>query len=209
MLFAGGTLGTAWLLSQVDESATENAAAFAERTPQRMRKIFHEVGNVKVMRPIAVVVFLGSLTSGNEYLQDAAFTSVQAIVFANLVTNGLKLAVGRARPSAHLGAQSIVPFSGRRSFPSGHATTVFALTTPWLLYYPRVEMYVLFALGAGTAFVRMIDDYHWLSDVVIGGAIGAGTGYLLTRRHLRTDLRLSVSPIVMGGSAGLRAVLRL
>ncbi len=208
-VIAGGAAGVVLLLSQVDQPVTESAVVFAERMPQRMRRVLHEAGNVKVVRPLAVGFFLGSLASGSERLQDAAFTSVQAIIYSNLVSNGLKLVAGRARPGANMGPGSFSPFSGRRSFPSGHATTVFAFTVPWLAYYPRVETYAFFLLGIGTAFVRIADNHHWLTDVTTGAFIGATTGYLLSRRHLRLHTHLRLSPVVTSGGAGIRAAVSL
>ncbi len=188
-LRAGLTLGVAaggiLAVSHFDRRFSYEAESFADATPTRMRKILHEVGNVNIIRPMAVVVYIGALTSSNIHFQDAAFTSLESIIFANLLTNGLKLVIGRARPHENLGPNSIKPFSGRRSFPSGHATTVFAFTTPWFFYYPGIASGALFVLGMGTAVVRMADQYHWFSDVLGGAFIGFGIGYLLSRRHQR------------------------
>ncbi len=208
-LAAGGTVGAILLLSYLDEPLTRNTMVLAESTPMRVRRILHETGNVKVVRPMAVALFLGSLTSGSGKFQDAAFTSMQAIVLSNLVTNGLKLGVGRARPSDNVGARKVSPFSGRRSFPSGHATTVFAFTMPWLMYYPRIETYALLGLGVGAAFVRMVDNYHWFTDVLVGAAIGAGTGYLLSMRHRQALPNIRLRPVAQYGGVGIRVSLSI
>ncbi len=204
-----GIGGTLVLLSGQDTWLTENTVDVASGLSGSTRRILNEVGNVDIIRPMALMLFLGTLTSGNERLQDAAFTSLEAVVFANLVTNTLKLVVGRARPHHELGAASFKPFSGRTSFPSGHATTVFALTTPWLLYFVDVPSIVLFSLGAGTAFVRIADREHWFSDVLVGAAIGFGTGFMLTRRHQRVARGLDLSPVAGASGFGLSARLTL
>ncbi len=210
LIAAGGAVGVLLLLSPLDEPLSRGARSLGQDMPQRLRSVFHEVGNVKMACPMAVALFLGSLTSSSERFQDAAFTSLQAILLSNLATNGLKLVVGRAWPYQRIGASSLKPFSGRRSFPSGHATTAFALTVPWLMYYPRVETLVLASLGLGTALVRVADDYHWFTDVLAGAAIGAGTGYLLSRRHRAAAPRVSLSPAVtVGGGMGIRLVISL
>ena len=178
-------------------------------TPPQLKKILHELGNVKVIRPMTGILFLGSLISGNDQFQDASFTALQAVFLSNLITNGLKLAVGRARPSAGLGAYHIEPFSGQRSFPSGHATTVFAVTTTWLVYYPAFVTAAIFSLGTGTAIIRMVDNYHWLTDVLAGAVIGASTGLLLSRRHLSARTNLRVRPIAMRSGLGINLVVTL
>ena len=209
LLATGAAAGTVLLLSRVDESLTSNARSLAKRTPRRLRRVMHEAGNVQIVRPMAIVLFLGSLTSGDEKFQDAAFTSLQAIVLSNLVTNGLKLAVGRARPRDGLGPGSVSPFSGRRSFPSGHATTAFAFTMPWLLFYPGPATYVLSGLAAGTAIVRMVDDYHWFTDVLAVAAIGTWAGYRLAKRHGQGRSRVQIVPVVVHGKVGVKALISL
>ncbi len=184
-LTIGIASGSILAVSHFDRRFSREAKKFADSTAPRVRRILHEVGNVNIIRPMAAIVFVGSLTSGDVYFQEASFTSLESIVFANLLTNTLKFVVGRARPHANLGPNSLKPFGGSRSFPSGHATTVFAFTTPWVVYYPGIISGALFVLGVGTAVVRMADEHHWFSDVLGGAFIGFGTGYLLSRRHQR------------------------
>ncbi len=181
----GIATGGVLLVSHFDRRLSESAKGLADSSPSRLRNVFHEAGNVQILRPMAAILFVGALTGSNTHFQDAAFTSLESIVLANLLTSALKTIVGRARPNLDLGPGSIQPFGGNRSFPSGHATTIFALATPWVLYYPGIASGALFTLGIGTAMARMADDYHWFSDVVAGALIGFGTGYFLSRRHQR------------------------
>lgn len=202
-LRSGLTIGVAatglLAISHFDRDLSLETQEFTTSTPHNLRQVFHEIGNERIIRPMAGILFLGSLTSSNTYFQDAAFTSFQSIIYATLLTNGLKLIVGRSRPNSGFGPNSLHPFSGNRSFPSGHATTVFALTTPWLVYYPNVATVTLFIFGVGTAVARMTDDYHWFSDVLGGALIGFGTGFLLSKRHQRlvrkTNLSISTNRI--------------
>lgn len=203
-LYAAASMGgVLLLLSGQDPELTERAIELADGMEPRLRKTLNEIGNVKAVRPMALLMFLGSLTSRSRRLQDAAFTSLEAIVISNLITNLLKSVVGRARPGQELGARHFEPFSGDRSFPSGHATTVFAFTTPWLLYYRSIPTIILFTMGAGTAFVRMADNLHWFTDVLVGSAIGFTTAYGLTRRHQRESIGVTITPVVGAGQTGI------
>jgi membrane-associated phospholipid phosphatase len=67
------------------------------------------------------------------------------------------------------------------SFPSGHATTAFALATALTLLWPRYAgLYVVLALAIGAS--RVLANAHWLSDVLAGGFVGvAVTVYLRAR----------------------------
>ncbi len=204
VLYAAASMGgVVLLLSGQDADLTEGAVDLVEGTDSRVRKTLNEIGNVKAVRPMALILFLGSLTSRSRRLQDATFTSLEAIVISNLISNVLKSIVGRARPSQGQGATHFQPFSGDTSFPSGHATTVFAFTTPWLLYYGNVPTIGLFMMGAGTALVRMADNVHWFTDVLVGSAIGFTTAYGLTRRHQREGLGVSITPVVSTEQAGV------
>lgn len=198
-----GMGGVLLLLHNQDPELTKGAVELAEGTDARLRRVMNEVGNVKAVRPLALMLFLGSLTSHSRRLQDASFTSLEAIVLSNLMTNTLKTIVGRARPFQDEGATQFQPFGGDKSFPSGHATTVFAFTTPWLLYYRNVPSAILFVLGIGTSFIRMADRAHWFTDVLVGGAIGFTTGFVLTRRHQHASSRFLISPIVSAEQGGV------
>jgi len=199
-LYALGAGAALVWASRYDETLTDKASDLAD-TP--VLRVVEEFGNVKAVQPMAVVLFVGSLMSGDARFQDAAFTSLEAVVFANLITNGLKGAFGRARPRQNHGSGAFRPFSGDTSFPSGHATTVFALVTPWLFYYPHWTTAGLVVLAAGTAFSRMATRAHWFTDVVAGAAVGFLTGYGLSRRHLRTG-GLRIAPQLGYRSAGVR-----
>lgn len=204
-LLLGAAGGGVLLSSRFDRALAARAEDLSDKIPVRVRRILHESGNVDMIQPLAVVVFLGSLTSGDAYFQDAAFTSMEAVIYANLVTHAIKFVAGRVRPSEGAGPGQFEPFSGARSLPSGHATTIFAFTTAWLVYYPGVVSIALFSLGTGTTLVRMADEYHWFSDVVAGSLIGFGTGLLLARRHRK----LTTSPVLSLNQTGLRLVVTL
>lgn len=65
--------------------------------------------------------------------------------------------------------------SGRNSFPSGHTATAFVgaellrreywNTSPWI----GIAGYVV---AAGTGFLRMYNNRHWLTDVIAGAGLG-------------------------------------
>ncbi len=209
-LYAAGALAGAFVLvSQHDLRVTQEFRDVAPPGSELSIRIVEEVGNVKAVRPLAMLIFVGSLMTDDHRLQDAAFTSLESVVVANLITNGLKLAFGRARPWQGEGPDAFEPFSGNTSFPSGHATTAFAFVTPWLLYYPNAFTPGLLILSTGTAFSRVVTEFHWLSDVVAGSAIGFATAYWLSRRHQQQSQRILLAPTFDGGQPGVRLQLRL
>ncbi|MBV9860460.1 MAG: phosphatase PAP2 family protein [Alphaproteobacteria bacterium] len=108
--------------------------------------------------------------------------AVPAFIFAALALSGLlvdllKLVCGRTRPKL-LFASDAYGFTGvalhpdHWSFPSGHAATVAALMTALYCLWPRHLLFYL-AVGALVAFCRVVTGAHYLSDVLMGAAIGA------------------------------------
>ena len=168
----------------------------------------NELGGPRVTVPV-VGLFAASLATDDARFQDAAFTSLQALVYAGAINYTLKYAIGRVRPYEKEGALRFQPFSGNTSFPSGHTATAFAVLTPWVLYYPNAGTYSLFALCTGTAVARLARDRHWTTDVLAGGTIGFLTAYWLTRQHQGEIGGLTVIPIAGTESMGLVLQMKL
>jgi len=73
-----------------------------------------------------------------------------------------------------------VPFSGkhRDAFPSGHAMHVGALASAATIL-PPAKRNLVWSIGAGLVATRIILLAHWVSDVVVGLALGGLTERLL------------------------------
>ncbi|MGH6880039.1 phosphatase PAP2 family protein [Hypericibacter sp.] len=107
------------------------------------------------------------------------------VALAGILTNLIKLLVGRSRPNSflHEGIYEFRPWhlaADLRGFPSGHATTVFALAFAFAMIQPRWRL-PAFAVAIVIAATRVIINAHFLSDVV-GGMVVA----LLTAVWLRS-----------------------
>lgn len=180
-------LGTAALATtmNLDEPLQHDFREMYTNTPfwQSYFDVTNELGGPGILLP-AAGLFSVSLLTDNSRFQDAAFTSLQSWVYAGSITFGLKRALGRMRPEEGMGASIFRPLSKHASFPSGHAATVFALITPWIIYYPSPVTYGLFALGTSTALARLALNKHWPTDVLAGAAIGFFTGRFLANMHL-------------------------
>ena len=141
-----------------------------------------------------------------------------AVAVSNLVTEVLKYSVGRGRPfvGGDANAFHFSHFAGNPayySFPSGHATTAFALAFAVSALWPsaRVAMAVYAAIIAATRLVLLA---HHPSDVVAGaliGIIGAMfVRYWFAARRLGFAIQLdgSIVPLVGPSSGRLKRVAR-
>lgn len=154
-------------------------------------------------------------------LADLGWHGTESILLATVVTNALKMTLGRARPFA---SADTMPHdfklgggfgnSSRQSFPSGHTTTAFAaaasVTSELHRTHPGSTWIVAPLLYGGATMVglsRMYHDKHWASDVVLGAAIGTFSGLKVVRySHTHPDnkldhfmLRTAIAPDGNGG----------
>ncbi len=103
----------------------------------------------------------------------AARVAVAALVGTNVVVEALKLAVGRTRPDGDARRSN-------SSFPSSHAANAFCLAFVLLRRWRRAGLPGLLLAGAVSAS-RIYLNRHFLSDVVVGFAVGLAVGWLTVR----------------------------
>lgn len=153
----------------------------------------------------AATLFGGSLLTDNSKLQDAAFTSLQAVLYNHITVGALKFAFSRARPYENEGVRDFdILDSQHASFPSGHTSTAFALVTPWVMYYQHPVSYGLYALPVAVGIGRIAEGAHWMSDVTTAAVIGTYWGYYLSKKHMNIkNDNIDISPITLGKGGGI------
>lgn len=90
------------------------------------------------------------------------------VLASNLASFALKRLIGRQRPP--LEDQLLYHFNP--SMPSGHAVGAFALATVIAILSRKAWSLICFGLAAAIAVSRLYVGVHWLSDVVVGAAVG-------------------------------------
>ncbi len=141
------------------------------QTARRLKTFGEAPAIAGISGGIAVVGWVGRRPA----LVRLAGQTAAAILLETVVTQATKEFVGRARPFQDPDRDGLdfAPLSGQTAFPSGHSAAAFALaTTLGDASHSTWARAGLYTLATGTAWARLAEEKHWLSDVVAGAAIG-------------------------------------
>ena len=203
---AGTSLGTLFLADEsIDSFARKQRSHFTDRVSGATTWI----GGGGGFR-IPFLLLAGGLAFADTSTRDMGRDTLEACLFSEYVTKGLKKAIGRERPFETNGETAFKPLTSHDSFPSSHTTQAFAIAS---VVAARSEGWVVPALAytaaAVVAFDRVNDRVHFASDVAAGALVGTVTGRFLVARHRREDAErhrvdLEILPIPSGLAARLR-----
>ena len=178
-----------------------NVAALAARvrTPvlDLIVGILNPIGSGITLLIVCAALALLTGYCGRRRLCEAARLGALAFAYAGLLEFALKHLLGRPRPDTALAAtMSLLGPSWTHdvdSFPSGHATSVFAVAAVFGAYYPRLRV-PLYALAAAIALGRVYLERHYVSDIVGGATIGVAVALWLCRRRQLLPSGTAVTP---------------
>ncbi len=158
-----------------------------------------------VAPPIGLLWVVGKLAHKPKW-STAAWHTIEATALAGGADQILKLVSGRSRPGEDIRPGSFHPFSGNVSFPSGHVTVAFAVAST-LAKETGDKWWIdvlLYGFAANTARARINDDRHWLSDVVVGAALGhLGARFIERSRGTKIGkTKIVLGPTSVGLSIG-------
>lgn len=136
-------------------------------------RVFRNGGQPEVVFGIGGGMLAAGVISGRPALRRRGGRVLASLAVAGLTSTAIKRLAGRLRPAATTDPFLFKPFSNHESFPSGHATMAFALATSLSHEIRnRWATAALYTFATGTAWSRMNDRRHWLSDVLAGAAVG-------------------------------------
>ncbi|GEO80730.1 phosphatase PAP2 family protein [Pararhodospirillum oryzae] len=121
------------------------------------------------------------------------------LVSSGLVVTLLKGVIGRARPRLLFadGTTGFFPFafaSNYNAFPSGHSQVIWAAMATLALFMPRWRVGFL-GVALLVSLSRILVTAHFLSDVVMGAALGLGTVLIARRFAEAGDPALGGGPL--------------
>jgi membrane-associated phospholipid phosphatase len=115
--------------------------------------------------PIAAVFVLKAfgVKSRSDILNQAIITAKTELL-TNLIVHGMKNVIPSERPNG-----------GAHSMPSGHTAQAFLSATILDMEYRDTSPWISvsgYAVASATGMFRMVNNKHWISDVLIGAGIG-------------------------------------
>ena len=150
-------------------------------------------------------------TAGALYLQGSIYDNAKnkdlglklgsALIYSTLVNQALKMLTGRERPTISDDNSNFHFFRtawDETSFPSGHSTAGFAFASVMAFSTDNdLEKVVYWSIAGLMAFERLYNRHHWLSDVVLGSAIGYFTGSLIGSKNSNDPATVTVPVFVI------------
>ena len=142
---------------------------------------FKFLSNTMVPVSIGVPVIttgIGLIKKDKKIIDNGLETGASLIISAAF-TYSLKYAVNRDRPYITYHDIQNQSTENDPSFPSGHASSSFAIATSLSLEYKKWYVAVpAYTWAGGVSYSRMHIGVHYPSDVLTGAIIGAGSAYL-------------------------------
>jgi len=160
--------------------------------PDALAGFGHWIGSGRATLYLFVSLYLLGLSTGASGVRRIGLLVAESYVFSGVITIGTKSLVGRWRPYTGHGSLAFLPLTvgpnDHLSFPSGHATIAFALSSVMACQFKnRLWQVFWYACAAVTALSRVYHDQHWLSDVLLSALIGTTVGVWLNNHHVKKE----------------------
>lgn len=117
-------------------------------------------------------------------LSHLGFDLMRTHIVAQSFVYAIKYSVRRDRPTGECCA-----------FPSGHATSAFAAASVLERHLGYRASWPAIVAATYVATSRLVDNRHFLSDVIFGAALGEAVGWTVVGRHGRSGYALQPVPI--------------
>lgn len=210
----GAVLGATVLLSTLDEPTQRYVQRHRSEESNEIAEVFRQEGEVPYYAGISLGVLAVGAVSGHPGIRRAGTRLVASVALTGLEMSAIKRLVGRSRPNEDVGAFSFHPFTSlkdsagvetRGAMPSGHTAAAFAVATSLAddINNPIADA-LLYTLAAGTAFSRLNDNRHWLSDTFFGAMLGIFTAKVVNGRWRVFGIRPPDFMVTPAGTPCLR-----
>lgn len=199
-LGAGALIGASmiWWDDPVTRAAREYSGQYPyaiihhASTPARW---YGESSTHALITAVAVTgaVGLGGWIADDDDVVQTSAIMAESVAFTLGLTYVGKMIFGRSRPYTGDGPHRFDFFTPpdreeHVSFPSGHASTAWALAGSAAARHPHWYVQIpAYAFAVSAAFERVDHQKHWLSDVITGSILGYAVSQFLADRHTCDD----------------------
>ena len=163
-----------------DDMATHSAQLDASR-------VISYAGSIYGVTAGAASFYLIGRATHNGRARETGILGAEAIIDSVIVESALKTITQRARPLT--GKDRSRFFAGGNSFPSGHSMQVWSLATVIAHeYHHRLPVQIAaYGIASAVSVSRFTVLRHYLSDALVGSAMGYGIGCYVYRAHHRVS----------------------
>lgn len=152
---------------------------------ERGSRIVSNAGSLYGVAAIASSFYIAGRQKNDYRSRETGILIAEASVNTLIVGTALKAISQRGRPET--GRERSEFFEGGNSFPSGHSAQAWAVATVIANEYRHRRLVQVAAYGVASAVsvARFTGGKHYLSDVLIGSALGFGIGRYVFHAHHR------------------------
>ncbi len=147
------------------------------------------LGTVYVTGGVTAIFYVVGLATENARARETGLLGAEALIDGGIVVTALKSISQRQRPSVDHSSGEF--FDGGNAFPSGHAISAWSLATVIAQEYgqhrPLVQVGA-YGLASALSLSRYTGRKHFLSDVLVGSAMGYGIGRYVYHEHHDSSL---------------------
>lgn len=161
----------------IDDNVDNWANGWRGDVPRWLVDYGNDVGSPNNNFMLTGAVYLTGLFTKNPKLRRTGVLLISSASASGLMQQISKRIIGRARPKADVGKDVFDPLHFDRvfnydSFPSGHVmlgfTNAYAIAKQFKSPWVKAGLYTL---GSIPGLSRVIDRFHWISDVAFSTAI--------------------------------------
>lgn len=151
------------------------------RTRLRISNGISQAGSSYGLGAFVTATYLIGRGTSNRRLRQTGELAAEALIDAAIVTFAFKKITQRPRPREDGGRGRF--FTGGNSHPSGHSAAAWSVATVFACKYkdrPLIH-YGAYAAAGAVGISRFTARKHFLSDILVGSALGYGVGRYVCR----------------------------